>query len=344
MEFGLDLLSGAKYPEVVKKVRGGCLGIFYEVDGFGNAHELIAWASRSKKWEAIRVQGVWKDDHKFAAAEETLAINRAKKLQTIAENSLVPIYYSPFCEHQRDAAYMLSLLQKIEKVAPKLLLVNTPVSGGQWINHPKYIDEIHHDDKTAGIPKHQYFFSFDGKTSTGNGSVDADCEEYKRKYSKAKYFFFWITQFNLTKNAKPESKKPRKDRRCKPTQKLINSVYYHRKDKGNTTLPTSIVWKSHSEQHSDDTAGEWSANKPVAIIPNKATKLQLVTLSGKVLATITSSVKYNHGGGWLYRFPSWGCDYANLAIKEQGSPTCKLVADGKNLGTLNPAYRAGKKR
>jgi hypothetical protein len=308
----IDTLAGVKYPDEIAKLpkRYGT-GYFFEE--FGNAKSQIAKDLKSGR-SFIRVQGLWSASHKYN--DEKKAIQIAKEL-----NKLGKLYYSPYCEAKEPAAKMLALFKKIEKVAPNLILVNSPISGGQWVDG--YINEIHHNDKPSGMPKGQYIYSFDGLHQP-----DCDVEIYKKRHlndPKCIAFGIWALQHNAKINAK--DKTPAKLRKCKPTVDLNNSLIFQIENaKAKVSLPKGWLYKSHSEQHHNV---DPRANKPVILTP-KGKRFKQVTLDKHKLRESGS-----HDGRQVWRFSQWG--YKTGRVLE-------IKADGKLIGTVDGGFRQNEYR
>jgi hypothetical protein len=312
MIISLDCLAGVKFPDVVRSIpKSVGIGIFW--DEFGNAKNFITQLAAAG-YKYIRVQGIW-NKHVFNSSHETKAIEIGKQLNKIAaQNPGCLIEYSPYCEHKKDEAYMTKLLDKIQLNAPKLRLVNSPISGGQWTK--KYKNEIHPDSKPAGLPPGPYNFSYDG-----TNCVDSEVEKFKRDYSKAEAFFYWVPQFNLHKSMKKEDGAKRD---ALPTKDLVKSVLFIAENaKYNVKLQDGWISKSHSDQHSiptDPRAGR------VVLVGPKGKRFKKVTLGNINLVDggLTEDKRNTwRSGQWGYKLPR------NL----------KVVADGKPIGTVDPAFR-----
>ena len=103
-------------------------------------------------------------------------------------------------------------------------------------------------------------------------------------------------------------------------------------------LPKGYIWKSHADRH--NTPPEARAYKPVLIAPVKAPRAELVTENGQVVAVSSQAQTFN-GGGWRYYFSQYGYQLAEKARRIHGKGTVSLRLNGKVVGTLNPAFRAG---
>lgn len=312
MIIGVDTLAGVKYPEIIEKLpKKYATGYFFEE--FGNAKKQIEKDVKSGRC-LVRVQGLWSASHKYN--DEKKAIKIAKELSKLGQ-----LYYSPYCEHKESAAKMLALFKKIEAVAPNLILVNSPISGGQWVDG--YINEIHHNDKPAGMPKGEYIFSMDGLHQP-----DCDIEIYKARHlnnPKCIAFFVWALQHNCKINAK--DKTPAKLRKCKPTKELNESLIFQViNSKQKVSLPKGWLYKSHSEQHQNV---DPRANKPVILTP-KGKRFKSVSLGKHQLKESGT-----HDGRQVWRFSKWGY---------QAGRVLEIRADGKLIGTVDAAWRQNEYR
>lgn len=316
MNIFIDTLAGVKYPEVIAKLPKK-YGTGYFFEEFGNAKAQIAKDLKSGR-SFIRVQGLWAASHVYNNEKKAIAI--AKEL-----NKLGKLYYSPYCEHKKTAKDMIALFRKIEDAAPNLILVNSPIKGGQWVEG--YLNEIHHNDKPSGMPRGQYIYSMDGLHQP-----DCNIEIYKARHLNDPLciaFGIWALQHNAKINAKinAKDKTPAKLRKCKPTKELNEALIFQVENaKQSVNLPKDWLYKAYSEQHHNvDTR----ANKPVILTP-KGKRFKSVTLGKHKLRE--SGV---HDGHQVWRFSKWGY---------QTGRTLEIKADGKLIGTVDAAWRQNQYR
>jgi hypothetical protein len=343
--YGRAYILGGKYQDVVKRSKAKHKALLCQTrDKFlPDITPLTKTLAIDRTTESIEWYGLWDDGHSFSNKDDSLVISLAKKLEAIAQKAPEKdFYYAPYLEHRKSAAYMLKLFSNISTVAPSLTLVNSAISGGgEWLNHPTYRDEYHLD---GGLPKPKgiYLVSVDGRANEkkghGNGSVDMPHEKLVAEHPNAIIWMDWITQDNGKYGPKDKRKRNERDAWLYPD--LDDSVCFLTNDPGEMSLAKGHIWKSHGEQDEHKPIPDADDNKP-AYISNgpQYKKVEIKTISGKVLETVTKSVKFKHGPGYLYRFKRWGFKYAQLAKKDTGKFTCVLVCDGKEIGRFNPGFR-----
>jgi hypothetical protein len=78
----------------------------------------------------------------------------------------------------------------------------------------------------------------------------------------------------------------------------------------------------------------------VFITPVDAKRIELVADNGQVVAVMPRTSNFTDGRP-LYRLPEFGYLVAEKAIRIHGKPTLRLIADRKEIGVVNPAYREG---
>lgn len=319
---GIDTLGGFKYPEVIKQLHNKyATGYFWRE--FGSA-EAVVEADAKQRRQVVRIQGLWQGSHNYTDADKKLSLNIANKLNKLAAKyPNTKFYYSPFCEHKRPATYMRQLLSEIKAKYPLLEPVNSPISGGQWVDG--FINEIHHNDKPAGMPKGQYIFSMDGLHQP-----DCNIEIYKARHlndANCILFLCWALQHNCKPNSKPENNKPPKSRTTKPTHDLnLSLIFQVENAKQKVSLPKGWLYKSHSEQHKDV---DPRANKPVILTP-KGKRFNSVTLGRYSLKESGS-----HDGRQVWRFSQWGYKSGRLL---------EIKANGKSVGTVDAGWRENEYR
>jgi hypothetical protein len=332
MILGLDYLGGAKYGDLIQREHpaGWAAGFF--ANTFGNAWPVIEKLVDSGRCPRIRIHAVWDDAHQYRPAEHDKVIMRElkKACDLRLRNLAVDVMFSPFCEHNIKGRQLEQLIQKCKPMAADagVALVNS-VFRGDLLPLDQAINEVH---GTHPKPKGTYFYSFDGLSA-----VDADVEKIKEQYSDARTFFYWVPQFNLRKNLNDTT--PRPQRKAVPTSGLIDSVIYLHRDKGEAKLDKKHLWKSHADQHSVPLP-EPRAHKPVFISPVDCKRIELVADNGQVVAVMPRTSNFTDGRP-LYRLPEYGFLVAEKAKRIHGKPTVKLIANGKLLGVVNPAFRDG---
>lgn len=317
----VDTLGGVKYPEIISKLHKK-YGTGYFWEEFGPAKAQITKDAQSgRSW--IRVQGIWSRAHSFGSADESKAIRIGDELQRIAlSNPQCSIYYSPYCEHRKDARYMETLLRKIQGRCPNLIIVNSPISGGQWVRG--FVNEIHHNDKPGGMPQGYFIYSMDGLHS-----LDCDIEKHKKFKDSPNCIAWgdWTLQNNCKPNSKPENNIPPTQRKTKPTPELHTAMLFRIENiKQRVSLPKGWLYKAYAEQHH---AVDPRANKPVVLTP-KGKRFKKVTLGSEVLKESGTT-----DGRQVWRCGKWGYKIGR---------TLQIKADGRLIGTVDAAWRENEYR
>lgn len=329
MKFGLDALGAARFADLMVREHpeGWSIGVFSEV--FGDGKKVVEPLLKSGRAPDARVQLQWRDSHVFTEADIAPTVREARKWQALSKEFGKALRISPWCEHNARLPVLNKLHQAIMNVLPDCQYVNAPWQGDFM---PNVWNEVH---GTKRPPSGNYIFSFDGLSA-----VDANVEAFKAQHSRADTFYLWIPQFNLRKNV--NDKTPRPQRKAVPTSNLIDSVIYLHRPRGATKLDRRHLWKSHADQHSVPVP-EPRAHKPVFITPVDARRIELVADNGQVVAVMPRTSNFTDGRP-LYRLPEFGYLVAEKAIRIHGKPTVKLVANGKEVGIVNCAFRDGSYR
>lgn len=325
--WGLDYLGGAKFGDLLVREHpeGWASGFF--ANTFGNAWPVIERLLATGRCPRVRIHAVWDDRHQYQPKEHdpiiTRELRRANALK--AKFPTIDVQFSPFCEHNIRGAQLVQLFTKVGNSAQGLTLVNSVYQGDTLPGD--VVNEVHGTHKK---PRGAYNYSFDGLSA-----VDANTQKIKEQYCDAQTFYFWVPQFNLRKNTNDTT--PRPQRKAVPTSALIDSVIYLHRDKGETKLDRKHLWKSHADQH-EVPIPEQRAHKPVFISPVDARRIELVADNGQVVAVMQRTSNFTDGRP-LYRLPEMGYQVAEKARRIHGKPTVKLVANGKVIGVVNPAFR-----
>ncbi len=336
MRFCLDYLAGANYGELIlqEHPEGWGAGFILNTNKpewkKNNAWPVIEALARSGRAPLIRVHAIWEDNHTYNSKKHDSVIEREfRKCLELANKFVgVEFQFSWMCENNMTAAQNSLMVKRYN--GSRVTLVNSIWKGAVVAGA---VTEVHGDHAPAKGP---YNYSFDGKVC-----FDANTQKLKEVHGKCLNFFFWFSQCNGRWNA--DSKKdptPRNKRAAWPYAKLLDSAIYLHRNKGNTRLRGNNIWKSHADQHGptpDD-----RANKPVLISPTNVKEVTLVADNGQVVGKASNSGIFNDGSGRrLYRFSEWGMDMAEKARRIQGHSVVKIMANGKSIGTVNPAFRDG---
>lgn len=329
--YGLAFLAGAKYPDLVlrESPEGWAIAIFLKL--FGDAVPLINELLSKNRTPRITIDGLWDDDHIFGRSDFPEAMRLAREAEKVALRfPSVDVRYAPMVEHHLDASLFLELARAIRKECPHITVVNIPDKKGPIIKG--CLNELH-AFRAPPPQAPRIDFNFDG-----HAAVDSDVEAAKRRYSAAETFYFWEPNFNLRWETNDTT--PRPDRKCRPTSELIDSVIYlHRDIGGKVRLESRCLYKSHSERKEKP---DPRADKPVFIIPPKVARVELHASNGQIVSVANRYRDPYKDGRWRYYFQEMGYLIAEKARRIQdGSPLVSVVAGGKKLGTINPAFRAG---
>lgn len=339
MIYGLDQLGAARYKKVAiqEHPRAWAFGAFLEVSGFGTTYDVFDTLAKEGV-PVLRVQMMWKDDHKFTTKDLPEIEKRAKKLAPImAKYPLTVWYISPCCENELNAAQFELFAQAVRKHIPAADIVNSPNYNKGHVSN-KYVNEYHHGKNRGGA---RVAFSFDG-----DNCVDSDVETYKKMYSNAEYFMFWAPQCNGNRKVfKPGDKRGPKDYvdRAKriywPTPKQIDSwVWLGTHTRGDSKIPLRGLYKSHGDQHTVPPSGK--DQKPVWILKERYPEIVVKAQNGQVIDTAKYFGPFE-GGGYRYYHTQWGFDLAEKAIRIQGHSLCNVFARGKLIGRIDCAFRFG---
>ena len=324
MIYGLDLLGLARYPkDVVSDLarqwpRGWWLGVFSDVDGFGDARANAKRILEGGRVGGVRVQGAWRDNHNFSDLSATDVLGDSGRWNVVAsEFKGVPFEYSFACEHTISSP---DRFHDLVATRPLLTPVNVPWTGGM---SRKYKNEIH---GTKPALRGKYNFSFDG-----TDAVNSDMAAFRKRHRKSQVFYLWTPQFNGRMNTKDAT--PRPQRKAWPSIELIESVIYLANKVGPVKLPSRFLWKTHAEQHNVPPAKR--ELKPVLICPVKVDEFEL-RRNGRKVAELQYYDTFVDGR-YRYYLNEWGYQFSQRAKNE----LFDLVADGKVYGKVNPAFRAG---
>lgn len=323
MLYGLDYLGLARFSKEARDAfpSGFALGVFSKT--FGDSMPLVKEIVATGKCKALRVQLLWSDTHSFSDRDIGELKKEAHRWEEFARHhKKVPVYLSPFCEHNLSAPD--KYLKIVKDAAPHCEPVNTPWKGAL---SSRYINEVH--GPKSSPPHGKYIFSYDG-----SDMLDSDVEAAKRKHGNAMIWFGWTANFNGLAEVDDKPRPPREARKNWPTAKLIRSLLHEMGHaKGPTRLPPHWLWKSHAED-----TGDTRSNKPVLITPVKAGSAELLW-QGQVVST-APYYKPFLDGRHRYYFPEWGFEIARKA----GNVPLDLRLGGKVYAQVNPAFRDGEYR
>jgi hypothetical protein len=330
MIWGLDFLGLAKYGNLAlaEFPDGWALGAFSRT--FGDAIPAVSRILDTGRCPRVRLHLLWKDDHKFGAKEFEEIRREARRIVPFVRKyrGKIDIRISGACEHTLKRADGEKLKALVLKELPGVTYVNTPwiKGGGETISG---VNEVHGNDAKA--PRGQHDFSFDG-----HNAVDSDFDAVRKRFSDCDTFYIWNSQCNGRKTT--GDKTPRPERKAWPTSRYIDSWIALSRERGAVSLPAKWIFKSHADQH--DVPPEPRAGKPVWICPTKAAEIILRCRNGQIVDRARYFGPFT-GGGFRYYSSDVGYLIAEKAIRIQGDGLCEVVINGKVVGVVHPAFRAG---
>lgn len=333
MLFGLDFLGLAQYSHVATAnfPKGWALGVFSST--FGDSRPAVERLLRTGKPSAVRVHLMWKDLHNFRRADFPEIVKEAGGWRSLVEAyPNVKWYFSGACEHKMNAKAANELSSKVLNVLPQgVVYVNTPIEGGEDIIGSNRINERHGPNAKKKRATDQ--FSSDSNIC---GSVDSDIETIKTKFNTDHIFFLWEPRFNGRWETNDMT--PRPQRQGWPDTKLVRSVCALANNKGLLKeLPKGWIYKSHNENEGE---GDFKDEKPIIISPIKTDSINLKLSNGTVLAKLRYLDAFK-GGGHRYYCVKWGYELTEAAQAAQGDPRVQVWAERRQIGLINPAFRAG---
>lgn len=338
MIYGLDVLGLPMFSSIAIKnwPQGFACGVFDST--FGNVWPALNKLAATGKCPRIRVQGPW-TNHAYIPAKHDKAIFAAlKKCNELkAKFPHIHVQFSPVCEHNIKGQTLVNLLNKCGDASRDVEIVNNPYQGDF---SKRFMNETHFN-KPVPQSFGAYQFSYDGIST-----VDSDIEKDKVTHKDAQVFFMWHPSFNMKYRTQTDKEQPKnvikndtsppKDRVCKPTAELIQSLAILSVSKGETNFPKGWTGKSHADR--SQTPIEKRAYKPVYISGSPTEKYEFLKV-GKVKSSPPEPFNDKNTGkllGWRYYLPIYGYQIANKVVD--------ITGNGKVLGTVNPAFRDGKFR
>lgn len=327
MLYGMDYLFGAAYQKQIlnSHPKGWAAGFFYGMyrgrDGklatFDPPFAVMQALIKRGGSNHFRIQVLWDDNHKFYPSDLHLIKKAVFDCEEFAKkHRSATIEISPYCEHNLKAPD--SVLSEIANMAPNCRIVNTPWQGAL---SKQFKNEVHggHSAPSRGV----YNYSFDGTSA-----VDANSWEMQKTHSKSDVFYFWVPQFNRKKNTADST--PREKRQVVPNKALIESLVALTEERGKPSLPKGWLYKSHADQHNDGPPKGRDC-KPVMLVGREVQNLVLKSKLGKVMAKFSPSGELD--GQKVFRCPEWGYQISDKVLD--------VVANGKVVGQVNPAFRWG---
>lgn len=336
MLLGMDYLGGAMFPNILLRNHpsGWAAGFFDST--FGNIWGVVDKLAASGRCPLIRINGPW-TAHQYIPAQHDKAIFEAlsKTVQRSLKFPSVKFQFAPVCENDNTGREYANLLERCAVVAGfEVELINSRGTRGREV--AGYKSEIHGNTPR---PSGAYQYSYDG-----TNTVDADVEGDKKKHSRAGVFFLWHPSFNLRyktqlsadlhepKHVIANDKAPPKERNCKPTKELIKSLArLGGPINGTPKLNRREIWKSHADRN--NTPPESREYKPVFISPVSAPRIELKIPGGGANVAVSETRRKYLDDRFVYRFNRYGYEISNSVVD--------IYANGKKIGSVNPAFRAG---
>lgn len=332
--FGLDVLGAAKFPSIALRnwPPGFACGVF--ADTFGNVWGFVDKLAASGKCPLIKINGPW-TAHQYVPAQHDKAIFAAlaKTVGMSRKYPNVKWQFAPVCENDNTTPAYSALLRNCADLAGGLVeIINSRGTRGKEVAGFK--SEIHGNTPR---PSGAYQYSYDG-TST----VDSNVEKDKETHAKAGVFFLWHPAFNLKYKTALSADKhepkhviindsaPPKMRNCKPTPELIKSLERLGSPiKGTPKLGRREIWKSHADRN--NTPPESREYKPVFITPLSAPRIEL--RDGDRVVAVSQGRRKFVDDRFVYRFDRFGFEMSDIVVD--------IYANGKKIGSVNPAFRGG---
>lgn len=334
MIFGLDHLGIAKYGDLAaaEHPAGWALGTLART--FGDDLPAVKKTLDTGRCVRWRRHIYWSTNPGHKPDKNYLSIidKEAKRYAEFIKPYLgkVDLRISGYLEHPLKRAEAEKVRQVVLNRVSGVTYVNSFVAslGGQTLSGA--VNEIH--GGKAAIPGGRFDYSTDGESC-----FDVDIESQKRKLGAAETFYFWFPQQNGKK--KVDEKSDPAKRKAWPVSRHIDSaIYLHRASGVSGKLPKGYTLKTHADQHTDKPSGKDCTL--LLICPPQKAKVQIVTRNGQVVDTLEYLGAFE-GGGFRYYSYDWGYLLAEKARRIQGDSICDLKINGKVVGKINPAFRAG---
>lgn len=334
MMIGMDYLGGAKFPNILLRNHptGFAAGFFDST--FGNIWGVVDKLAASGRCPLIRINGPW-TAHLYIPAQHDKAIFEAleKTKDAARKYPSILFQFAPICENDNTTSAYASLLRICQiRSGSQMEIINSRGTRGREVAGFK--SEVHGNTPR---PRGAYQYSYDG-----TNAVDADVEKDKVTHSRAGVFFLWHPSFNLRyktqlsadrhepKHVIENDTAPPKERNCKPTKELIESLArLGGPINGTPRLNRGDIWKSHADRNNTPPAPR--EYKPVFITPTSVARIELRD-GDRVVATSAPRTTFVDDR-FVYRFDQFGYQIAGKVVD--------VYAGGRKIGSVNPAFRGG---
>lgn len=315
----IDTLAAAQYGEELRHIPNRIA-----VSGFARTFGdffPVAKKELDRGRELIRVQLIWKDDHKFGPPEFKAAVKEAKRYNILCGVFPGRLEVSPFTEH--NLGNPDPFLNQVQDAAPNCRIVNNPWKGGL---SNKFKNEVH--GTHARVPGKPFNFSYDGENS-----VDSNMEVVKQKFKEADLLCVWHPRLNLRYRMADGTSRPQRIKEAKqrkPGKRDLESYAYLFTEKGNTSIPKKWLVKSHADNHG---SGDMKGDRLLVIAPVRGEAITLKREGAKV-GTLQYYGPFD-GGGFRYYGVNYGYQYG---------PALGVFLGNKKYGVINGGFRDGSYR
>lgn len=301
----------------------------------GNPKDTFNAMYKNAKFPAVFAIGLWRDNHDFKRSDDDFVVEKAKELQRAFTGK--PIYFMPFLEDRLSASHKKETYEKIRRVAPKLLIVDCPITGGEWCLTADYF-EVHYSSKPRGRkpPQHLMIYCFDGVNA-----FDGDFQKLRDMAKGAHMFSIWLAVYNVRLNTNDTT--PRPNRKSYPLPEHYEQGEYmlaHPRA-ANSSMKKPRLYKSNADRHKPGKQDP-RADTPVFSINKNKNELVVKDAKGKKVFSAQNVAADKHTkGNWLYR-PStlkWPFQWSDQAFKQSGKYLCTVEIEGEVVGTVDLSYR-----
>lgn len=347
MRFGIDYLGGANYRKVIRDNHPQDFGA-----GFILNTNKPYWPA-TDCWDVIedlckmgvpfiRVHAFWEDNHTYASNKHDKVVysefSRLIGLQ--AKYPKTVLYFSPFCERDNNSGQFDMLIFKLATSQQAIPIVNS-VSKALYKTGP-FINEFH-GGKAPPKGSLAAGYSFDG-----DQCMDKNVAKVIKDKNGCQYLMFWASQDNGKYNAghvdpRKADKTPRPLRKAWTYPELIHSFNAYRDwELVVDTIGPKRIWKTHADQHQAKRAPR--EGKPVLITADAGRFVNIVDGAGVTVSQMKRDDEDYADGSKrkIYRSSLFGYAIAEKALANSRSPIVTLIGqNGKTLGKVHPAFRAG---
>lgn len=322
----IDTLAGATFGKELRAIPNEfSIGLFLEAFTKPEKAFKVIKKELAVGRSHIRVNLLWKDDHKYGSKEDVAFITKwSKKLDVLCVKHGPRIQISPFTEHNlSDPDRFLSI---VKANAPNCGKPVNSVWKGAFTRNANYENEVHGEKSCDYSLPAACSYSYDGLNATNDNFVNR-----RKAFSKSPRFCSWAPWDNLRYSDKDTTSRPQRIKEAKqrkPSKDLLLSEVYLFTDPGVIDHPNNWLIKSHAENHG---ANDPKGNKLLILSPLKANKISLKR-NGKDICDLNYYGKFD-GGGYRYYADTMGFKYgANL----------DMYIGNKRFGTINGGFRSGK--